>query len=120
LPDLLPGFKPFCFKLRLKLSSEAEETRQGWLSLAPAKQTTGENEEALNEICDLLLEMPRGFGDIKDNGRGPGASFREYVEGTTDGDTLALLYSIVSGASGLYWSKTMPREFRKPVQAGSQ
>lgn len=113
LPKMYEGYDPWMFELRIKLSNEAEEKRQKHLSLAPALQLEKANEQYLNDLCDLLVSLPTGFGDLKDNGRGPGASFREYVETCPNPAMKDLLYQISEGAVNLYWRTILPVEFRK-------
>jgi hypothetical protein len=115
LPFLFEGYEPWVFSMRIKLSEEAEERRQEYLALAPSEQTVKFPEQALDEVCDLLTGLPTGFGDLQDNGKGPGPSFRSYVETTSDAEAKDLLYKIVIGASNLYWMQVTPREFRKQV-----
>ncbi|MEP6756384.1 MAG: hypothetical protein ABJA67_12845 [Chthonomonadales bacterium] len=114
MPELYPGFEPWVFKFRLKLTKEAEERRQEYLSLAAAQMTLKLSEQALDEVCDLLAALPTGFSDLKDTGQGPGHSFRSYVE-TADSEAKDLLLQIVEGADNLYWQKISPREFRRAV-----
>jgi hypothetical protein len=111
-PNLLPGFEPFGFKFRLALSREAEEARQEYLDLPAGERTDKESAQALNEVCDLLTELPAGFGDLRDLGRGPGFAFRSYVE-TAEPDARPMLDMIVRAADTGYWGKIMPREFRR-------
>jgi len=115
LPSLYPDFEPWVFKLRLKLSSEADKRRQEYLSLSASKRAVKANDQVLDEICDLLLELPSGFDDLKDNGQGPGASWRAYVETTTDPIARQLLDIVTEGADSLYWNSILPREFRSEV-----
>lgn len=114
LPTLYPDYEPWTFNLKLQLSVDAEERRQEYLSLSPSEQTIKLKEQALDEICDLLVSIPTGFGDIKDTGRGPGESFREYVN-TADAEAKTMLLTIVEGADTLYWRAISPREFRRSV-----
>jgi hypothetical protein len=115
LPRLYEGYDPWEFLLRIKLSTAAEEKRQEFLSLAPALQAEKTQEQNLLELCDLLKALPKGFGDLKDNGTGPGPSFREYVETCPSAEMKTMLYTIVEGAVNLYWRTIMPVEFRKQV-----
>lgn len=112
LPHIYPDYDPWIFKLRLKLTSDAEDRRQEYLSLAPAKQVEKEDEYYLDEVSDLLIELPTGFGDLMDTGQGPGHSFKSYVE-TADPHAKDTLFAIVKGVSVLYWRYTSPHEFRK-------
>lgn len=112
LPTLYPDFEPWGFNLRLKMTADAEERRQEYLALSPTEQTVKEAEQNLDELCDLMLSAPTGFGDLKDNGKGPGSSFKEYVM-TSDEETKDMLFTIVRGAITLYWRKISPQEFRK-------
>jgi hypothetical protein len=114
LPILYPDFEPWGFNLRLKMSQDAEERRQEYLALAPTDQTVKEDGQYLDELCDLLIETPTGFGDIADDGRGPGSSFKNYVT-TSEPDAQAILFNIVKGAMTLYWRKISPHEFRPTV-----
>jgi hypothetical protein len=113
LPFIYTDFAPWEFDLRLKLSGEAEDRRQEYLALGQSQQTVKLSEQALDEICDLLVNPPRGFGDLLVGGSiNPGTAFRKYVETETDEATKALLLTIVEGASNLYWGSILPREFR--------
>lgn len=112
LPRIYPDYEPWEFEFRLALSVDAEDKRQDYLSLAPTKQTEKEHTQALDEVCDLLVSLPKGFGDLKDNGRGPGPSYREYVE-TAPAAMKEMLWKITEGAMNLYWRTIMPVEFRK-------
>lgn len=114
LPKLYPDFDPWVFKMRLKLSSEAEERRQTYLALSASERTSRIDEQMLDEVCDLLVSMPTGFGDLQDTSNGPGHSFKSYVE-TSAPDEKILLSKIVEGVSNHYWAFLMPREFRPAV-----
>lgn len=114
-PKIYPEYEPWGFKMRLKLSKEAEERRQTYLSLAASEQTASEFEQALDEVCDLLVEMPTGFGDLLATGKGPGDSFRNYVKTATDTDMKDFLAMVVTAADSAYWGAITPREFRKPL-----
>lgn len=111
LPELYPDFEPWSFKLRLKLSQDADERRQEYMALAPTDRLVKERDQNLDELCDLMLAAPKGFDDLSDNGSGPGDSFKEYVN-TSDEATKNMLLNIVEGAITLYWRKLSPREFR--------
>lgn len=113
-PNLLPDFAPFEFSFRLGLSREAEERRQEYLDLPAAERTDRENQQALDEVCDLLVELPKGFGDLRDLGKGPGFAFRSYIE-TADAQDRPMFDMIVRAADTGYWGKIMPREFRRQV-----
>lgn len=114
-PRLYPDYEPWGFKMRLKLSREAEDRRQEYLSLSAVKQTEQMTQQALDEVCDLLVELPTGFDDLKDTGKGPGHSFRSYVETATDPDMKEFLAMLVEAADSAYWNAIAPREFRKQV-----
>lgn len=114
LPKLYPDFEPWVFKLGLKLSKDAESRRQSYLSLSASDQQVKLEEQALDEICDLLLESPTGFEDLQHiAGPSAGPQFRQYVESTTDIEAKKTLLAIVDGASTLYWRTILPQEFRK-------
>lgn len=106
---------PFQFKLRFKLSEEAELRAQEYNSLSIADRVKGAPERSLDEICDLLVELPTGFADLKETGKGPGHSFRNYVETCADPDVKDILMRIVDGASTVYWSQVLPRPFSPKV-----
>lgn len=110
LPTLYPDLEPWLFEMRLKLSVDAEERRAEYLALSPSDQTVKEQEQNLDELCDLLVAMPKGFGDLVDNGSGPGSSFKDYVM-SSDETTKQTLFTIVRGAINLYGRKTSPHEF---------
>lgn len=111
LPDILPDCKPFVFPMRIKLTVDAEDERQKYIALSPTEQVMKEEEYTLDEVCSLIAGTPQGFEDLKDDGNGPGSSFKNYVK-TAVGDHRDILMKIVQGASSLYWRKTMPQEFR--------
>lgn len=115
MPRLYPDYEPWAFKLKLKLSSKAEEARQDFLSLSAIKQTEGSDAYNLDEIADLLIELPTGFGDLKSDGVGPGSSFKTYVQTCQDPSVKELLYKIVEGVDRVYWNTILPVEFRKSV-----
>jgi len=114
-PKIYPDYEPWGFKFRLKLSREAEETRQQYLSLAAAEQTAKITDQALDEVCDLMAELPTGFSDLVDLGKGAGHSFRSYVTTATDPDMKDFLAMVVEAADSAYWGAITPREFRKPL-----
>lgn len=105
----------FTFKLRLKLSGTAEEERQKWLDLSPQKRTETYREQALREVCDLLVDMPTGLLDLKYDGRSNKSSLKNYIETETDQDAKEFLYMLVEGVDSAYWNAIAPREFRKPL-----
>lgn len=110
LPALYPNVEPWIFEMRLKLSVDAEERRADYMALSPSEQTVKEQEQNLDELCDLLMSLPKGFGDLVDNGQGPGNSFKDYVM-LSDETTKQTLFTIVRGAVNLYGRKTSPHEF---------
>lgn len=114
LPSLFPvdEYDPFQFRFKIKLSGDAMERREQYLSLAAAEQTIKQSEQALDEVCDLLYDLPQGFGDLKQLGLNPGESFKSYVNSTTDATQKAVLMTIVEGANSAYWNAVAPREFR--------
>lgn len=112
LPFLYEDFEPWVFDFRLKFSQDAEERRQEYLALVPSEQTLKLDEQNLDEVCDLMISTPQGFGDLQDTGQGPGASFKSYVQTTTDPVTKDMLMTVVKGAISLYWRKISPQEFR--------
>jgi hypothetical protein len=109
-----PPAKKVFSRSDVKLSREAEERRQEYLSLSAADMTVKLREQALDEICDLLVALPKGFSDLQDTGQGPGHSYRSYVE-TADPETKDILLTITEGADNLYWSSISPREFPRTV-----
>lgn len=114
-PKIYPDYEPWGFKMRLKLSREAEERRQIYLSLAATRQTATMSEQALDEVCDLITEMPTGFSDLQATGKGHSDSFRSYVTSATDPDMKDFLAMVVEAADSAYWGAITPREFRKPL-----
>jgi hypothetical protein len=112
LPKLYPDYEPWGFSMRLKLSREAEEKRQEFLSLSAVEQSAKASEEALLEVCDLLVALPTGFEDLQDTGNGPGDSWRNYVNTAPTVESRELLLAITEGADNLYWNSISPREFR--------
>lgn len=112
LPGLYPDFEPWGFELGLKMSADAEERRQEYLALSAAEQTIKEDEQQLDELCDLLRAMPTNFGDLQDTGMGPGPSFKSYVMTAEDPAVKEVLFNVIRGAMTLYWRKMSPHEFR--------
>lgn len=111
-PKIYPDYEPWGFKMRLKLSTEAEDRRQEYLSLSASQRQVKVSEQALDEVCDLLTELPTGFEDLQETGKGPGHSFRSYVETTTDPDMKDFLAMLVEAADSAYWGAITPLEFR--------
>jgi hypothetical protein len=112
LPFIYPDYEPWEFDLRLKLSQDAEERRQQYLALSAAQQTIKLEEQALDEVCDLLVSLPRGFGDLQAIGNNPGKAFEHYVKSITDPDARQTVFNIVKTAEDFYWGMILPREFR--------
>lgn len=120
LYDTEEEFEPWEFKLRFALSKEQDDKREEFLSLSAFEREGKYAKNALDEVCDLLLELPTGFGDINPEGLtvGPhnaGAIFRSYIEGTTDPDARKQLDEIVLAVSNQYWGVIAPRPFRRKV-----
>lgn len=116
LPMLYPDYEPWVFKLNYSLSGEAEKRRQKYLTMAPAARVDKLFEQNLDELCDLMVALPTGFGDLTDvPGQKPGVTFMNYVKSTSDHGAKESLSRIVSGAIDLYWTASMPREFRQSV-----
>lgn len=124
LPFLYPldEYEPFGFKFRFALSRKMEENKQEYLSLSAMEQTEKEFEQALDEVCDLLVTLPTGFDFSEMTGGGnsipdiqAGNYFRQYVESTTDTDAKQQLEAIVKQASIQYWNSITPRPFRRTV-----
>lgn len=115
LPALYPGVV-WKFILRLKLSADAEEKRQEFLALAPATQVEKNAQQNLNELCDLLVAVPTGFGDMPTEvgAMTPGDVFHSYVT-SAEADARETLDTITSGAITLYWRKISPQEFRTEI-----
>lgn len=111
-PKLYKDYEPWGFKFRLKLSAEAEDRRQEYLSLSASQRLVKVTEQALDEVCDLLVELPTGFEDLMSTGKGPGHSFRSYVETATDPDMKDFLAMLVEAADSAYWGAITPHEFR--------
>jgi hypothetical protein len=112
-PKIYPDYEPWEFHMRLKLSTEAEDRRQEYLSLSASQRMVKVSEQALDEVCDLLVDMPTGFSDLESTGKGPGHSFRSYVETATDPSMKDFLYMLVEAADSAYWGAITPLEFRK-------
>jgi len=110
-PKIYPDYEPWVFNFRLKMSQDAEDRRQEYLSLSATQRMVKMSEQALDEVCDLLVDMPTGFSDLKDTGKGPGHSFRSYVE-TADPEMKDFLYMLVEAADSAYWGAITPLEFR--------
>lgn len=115
-PTILPDFDPFEFDLRFSLSQDAEDKRQEWMQKSVSEQLTQENEQYLDQIGDLLVNLPRGFEDLVELPSGPGESFKSYVRTCPDPHVKELLNMIVRGVNTAYWNAISPREFRGEVQ----
>lgn len=113
-PNIYPGYV-WKFKLKLKLSEQAEDRRQEYLSFSPMERTIKADAQALDEVCDLITEMPEGFGDLIATGQGPGPSLRSYVETAPDPDMKAFLYMLVNAVDRAYWNAISPMEFRPAI-----
>jgi hypothetical protein len=112
LPDLFPDWEPFGFEFGYALSRECEQRREKYMAMAVADRVAKRDEQALDEVCDLLRGQPVGFGDYTPIvGQTPGQSFRSYVEHTTDPDARLIVNKVVNAAEVLYWDKITPREF---------
>ena len=112
LPKLYEGYK-WDFVFRLKLSAEAEEQRQLFIALSAVEQTERTSEQALNEVCDLLVELPTGFAELQSlPGQSPGKAFRSFYE-HAGVEAKEFLNIVIEAADSLYWSAVTPREFRQ-------
>jgi hypothetical protein len=116
LPFIFEDYEPWTFKLRYKLSADAEKRRQKHATLAPAKKAEMIDERNLDELCDLLVELPTGFDGLKEvQGQKPGDTFMNYVKTISDPNGKAIVMQVVGGALDHYWGKLMPQEFRPTV-----
>lgn len=119
-PALYPNHASWVFKFRLALSDAMQKKREEWIAL-PVGQSSEKGryrEEALDEVCDLLTDLPEGFGDIRSAeygsaGQDPGSVFRNYVNRAAmqDPETKETIYRIVEAANNGYYAKVSPREF---------
>lgn len=120
VPGLLPGHEPFIFEFRLTFSADMQKKRDAFLMLAPTKQVEVEDEQILNEVCDLLARDPTGFGDFNGNAVGgsmaPGAKLRNYYVQAerTSPHALSIVKSVIRAANNIYWGSVTPREFFPP------
>lgn len=115
LPFLYEEYEPWSFKFRFALSKQMDEQKQDFLSMSAMEQTQKDFSQSLDEVCDLLLELPTGFGDLNPEGAAvvnPGAMFRAYVEETTDPEAREQIQAIIKGAANQYWTVIAPRAFR--------
>lgn len=108
----LPGiydtdeFELWSFVFRTKLSKEAQERRAKFLALPAAERTERSLEQALDEVCDLLVEVPEGFGDFPPESDGTLAErARKYFNQDPQ------LLEIADAANSAYYAKVLPREF---------
>jgi hypothetical protein len=115
--DLYPDYEPWVFKFRLMLSKEMQAKREEWLALPQAEAASPEKwrKEILDEICDTLVDIPAGFGDITNAVLDPGTVWRNYVERINDPEQKETLYKIMETANNGYWAKVSPRIFRTKV-----
>lgn len=121
LPALLPGHEPFVFTLRLTFSEHMQKKRDSFLMLAPVKQVEVEDDEILNEVCDLLAQDPVGFGDysavtVEVSLGSPGNKFRAYYRAAEKASpqAFAIVKSVTRAANNSYWATVTPREFFPP------
>lgn len=121
MPGLLPEHEPFVFILRITFSEHMQKKRDAFLMLAPVKQVEVEDEEILNEVCDLLAQDPTGFGDYSpvtaEVGLGsPGNKFRAYYKAAEKASpqAFAIVKLIARAANNIYWANVTPREFFPP------
>jgi hypothetical protein len=116
LPFIFENYEPWVFKLRYKLSADAEKQRQKFATLAPAKKAEQMDNRNLDELCDLLVELPAGFAGLTEvQGQKPGETFKKYVLSVSNPEARAILFTIIGGALDHYWGKLMPQEFRTPI-----
>lgn len=112
-PSMYPGFLPWEFEFRLALSKEVDKARQTFLGLPEEEARDQKRYRALilDQVCDLLVRLPTGFGDLQDNGQAPGVVFRQFVEGITDPDQQETVYRITFAANNGYWNRCSPQSF---------
>jgi hypothetical protein len=117
LPKLYPGYQPWEFLFRLQLSSEMQKQRERFLGLAAVEREKQGLDQAVDEVCDLLLAEPTGFADFpgQDSGKPLKERAKEYVTSQTDEQVRLTLKIIYEGASLLYWNSISPREFLETV-----
>lgn len=115
LPKLLPDLK-FTFKLRLALSKEIQDATQKLVGRPQAEIDAAQKTATLDEVCDLLQDVPTGFGDWPtDDNRAPGLVLHDYVTQTNDPDARFILDTLISGVNRAYWGTVAPREFPSEV-----
>lgn len=115
-PSLYANYEPWGFKFRLALSDQMMEKRDKWLGLPAGERNKREaiRSEIVDEVCDLLVDFPTGFGDLNKSTdlRSPSVALRAYYDQTTDPEQKETLYQIMEAANTGYWAKALPREFR--------
>jgi hypothetical protein len=121
-PAVYPGYEPWVFKFRLALSAEVEKKRQEWLGMtdAEANETEKFRANVLEQICDLLVEHPTGFGDLgtPENlpHQSPALVFHSYVkEASKDPEQKETLYRILIAAYNGYLGRALPQSFRQEI-----
>lgn len=106
-PKMFPGKKPFEFQLRMELSKEAKERRAKFSALSAAERTERERAQAVDELCDLLVEPPKGFGDFPAQAQGETL----YDVALRYFNQKPLLQQIAEAANTAYYNTVLPREF---------
>lgn len=99
-------FAPFVFEFRLSLSREQKEKREQWLSLSAVDNLAKAQREAIEEVADLLVREPEGFGDFPVSERPLRERAIEYFSSDE------FLGNVAEAANTLYYNKILPREFR--------
>lgn len=127
LPFLYEDFEPWTFVFRVALTRDMQAKKDAYLALAPSKRKEQFEQQRLDEICDLLSELPSGFGDIgsvlgSTGTKSPGEEFRDYyLQAVKRGPNhRATLDAIIEGAYNIYTSTVTPQEFfPSPADSGA-
>jgi hypothetical protein len=120
-PAIYPGYEPWVFKFRLALSDEMEKKRQEWMGMTDAEANAAEKfrSTVLEQICDLLVEHPTGFGDLGNPeslpSQSPALVFKSYVTNAKDPEQKETIYRILIAAYNGYWGRALPQSFRPEV-----
>jgi hypothetical protein len=111
--SMYPGYEPWGFKFRLALSKEVEKARQTFLGLPEDEANNKETYRTLilDQICDLLVDVPTGFGDMQSDGRSAGDTLKAYLEGIVDPDQKETVWRILITANNGYWTRCSPQSF---------
>jgi hypothetical protein len=122
---IYPDCEPWGFKLRMALSKDVQRRREEWLGLPVAESEEKRPEQVLDEVCDLLAEVPTGFAELDDKrahaAMSPGQILRNFYNNVKaqDAEKGQFLFSIIEAAHVGYWNVVTPRAFLTPLSDSS-